>query len=149
MEKPKYSLDLYSDQILSLAADIPLMDRLVSSDVTIKKRSQLCGSVVTIDVNMKERIVTHYSHDIKACALGQASASILATDIVGKTGDQIIEVRDAVFKMLNGSLYSLEIFPKYQVLLPAREFKNRHESIMLSLDATVEAIKKINANYDQ
>ena len=149
MEKPKYSLDLYSDQILSLAAGIPLMERLTPSDMTITKRSQLCGSMVTVDVNMIQKIITDYSHDIKACALGQASASILATDIVGKTASQITEVRDAVFKMLNGSLYSLKIFPQYQVLLPAREFKNRHESIMLSLDAAVEAIKKINANYDQ
>ena len=148
MEKSKYSLDLYSDQILSLAAGIPLMERLTPSDMTITKRSQLCGSMVTVDVNMIQKIITDYSHDIKACALGQASASILATDIVGKTASQITEVRDAVFKMLNGSLYSLKIFPQYQVLLPAREFKNRHESIMLCLDAAVEAINAINANYD-
>ena len=144
MEKPKDLFELYSNQILSLAADIPLLERLNAPDATISNRTKLCGSVITIDLNMSNNIIMGYAHEVKACALGQASASILAKGIVGKTGKQIIKVRDAVFKMLNGSSYSLSIFPQYQILTPASEFKNRHESIMLSLDATVQAIRKIN-----
>ena len=144
MEKPKDLFELYSNKILSLAADIPLLDRLNSPDATISNRTLLCGSVITIDLNMDNNIISDYAHEVKACALGQASASILAKDIVGKTGKQIINVRDAVFQMLNGSNYSLDIFPQYHVLTPATEFKNRHESIMLSLDAVVQAIRKIN-----
>ena len=143
MEKPKDLFELYSNQILTLAADIPLLERLNSPDVTITNRTPLCGSLVTIDLKMSNNTIVDYAHDVKACALGQASTSILAQGIVGKTSDQIIDVRNAVFKMLNGSIYTLEIFPQYQVLSPAKEFKNRHASIMLPLDATVKAIKKI------
>ena len=143
MEKPKDLFELYSNQILLLAADIPLLERLNSPDATISNRTKLCGSVITIDLTMNNNVIMGYAHEVKACALGQASASILAKDIVGKTGEQIIKVRDAVIQMLNGVNYSLEIFPQYQVLTPASEFKNRHESIMLALDATVQAIRQI------
>ena len=147
MEKPKDLFELYSNQILSLAADIPLLERLNSPDATISNRTKLCGSVVTIDLTMNNNVIMDYAHEVKACALGQASASILAKDIIGKTGEQIIKVRGAVLQMLNGANYSLEIFPQYQVLTPASEFKNRHESIMLALDATVQAIRQIKANF--
>ncbi|MDG2451078.1 MAG: iron-sulfur cluster assembly scaffold protein [Saprospiraceae bacterium] len=143
MEKSKDSFELYSDQILSMAADIPLMERLIRPDITVTKRSMLCGSIVTIDLVMKSGIITAYSHDVRACALGQASASILAKDIIGKTGCQIVTVRNSVVQMLSGSLYSPNIFPDYQVLSPASQFKNRHESILLTLNATVEAIETI------
>ena len=143
MEKSKASFDLYSDQILTLAGNIPLMERLSSPGITITKRSKLCGSTVIVDLSMERGIISAYSHDVKACALGQASASILAKDIIGKTETQIIAVRNSVIKMLNGSTYSQDIFLDYQFLYPANQFKNRHESIMLVLDATVEAIEKI------
>ena len=140
MEKTKDLFELYSNQILKLAADIPILERLNSPDVTINNRTKLCG---TIDLNMNNGIIIGYAHEVKACALGQASASILAKDIVGKTGKEVIKVREAVFKMLDGSSYSLDIFPEYQILSSAAEFKNRHDSILLSLDAAVQAIKKI------
>ena len=143
MEKPKDSLDLYSNQILTLAGNIPLLERLSSPDITIAKRSKLCGSSVMIDLSMENGKISSYSHEVKACALGQASASILAKDIIGKTESQIIAVRNSVIKMLDGSNYSQDIFPDYQFLSPASQFKNRHESIMLVLDATVEGIKNI------
>ena len=146
MEKPKDLFELYSNQILSLAADLPLLERLNTPDATISSQTKLCGSIITIDLNVNNNIIMDYSHEVKACALGQASASILAKDIVGKTGEQIISVRDAVFQMLNGSNYELDIFPQYQILTPASEFKNRHDSIMLSLDAVVQAIKSIRHN---
>ena len=143
MEKTKDLFELYSNQILKLAADIPILERLNSPDVTINNRTKLCGSLITIDLNLNNGIIIGYAHEVKACALGQASASILAKDIVGKTGKEVIKVREAVFKMLDGSSYSLDIFPEYQILSSAAEFKNRHDSILLSLDAAVQAIKKI------
>ena len=145
MEKSKASLELYSDQILTLAGNIPLLERLSSPDITIKKKSKLCGSMVIVDLSMESDIISAYSHDVKACALGQASASILAKDIIGKTETQIVAVRNSVIKMLNGSNYSQDIFLDYRFLCPASQFKNRHDSIMLVLDATVEAINKIIA----
>ena len=143
MEKSKDSFELYSHQILTLAGNIPLLERLPLPDITITKRSKLCGSMVIIDLSMENGRVSSYSHDVRACALGQASASILAKDIIGKTEEQITAVRNSVIKMLNGSTYSQDIFLDYQVLSPASQFKNRHDSIMLVLDATVEALKKI------
>ncbi len=143
MEKSKDSIELYSNQILSLAANIPLTERLLSPDITVTKRSRLCGSTVTIDLIMKNEIIVDYAHEIKACALGQASASILAKDILGKTSTQIIKARNSVVQMLNNVNYSHDIFSDYEVLLPASQFKNRHDSILLPLDATVEGIDKI------
>ena len=143
MENPKDSFELYSDQILLLAGNIPLMDRLESPDFTITRRSKLCGSLVTIDLTMANEVITSYSHEVKACVLGQASAAILAKDVIGKTGREIITVRNAVVTMLNGSKYHPDIFADYKFLSPARQFKNRHDSILLSLNATVDAINNI------
>ena len=84
-----------------------------------------------------------YGHEVKACVLGQASAAILAKDVIGKTGREIITVRNAVVTMLNGSKYHPDIFGDYKFLSPARQFKNRHDSILLSLNATVDAINNI------
>lgn len=143
MENPKDSFELYSDQILLLAGNIPLMDRLESPDFTITRRSKLCGSLVTIDLTMANEVITSYGHEVKACVLGQASAAILAKDVIGKTGREIITVRNAVVTMLNGSKYHPDIFADYKFLSPARQFKNRHDSILLSLNATVDAINNI------
>ena len=143
MENPKDSFELYSDQILLLAGNIPLMDRLESPDFTITRRSKLCGSLVTIDLTMANEVITSYAHEVKACVLGQASAAILAKDVIGKTGREIITVRNAVVTMLNGSKYHPDIFADYKFLSPARQFKNRHDSILLSLNATVDAIDNI------
>ena len=144
MENPKDSFELYSDQILLLAGNIPLMDRLESPDFTITRRSKLCGSLVTIDLTMANEVITSYGHEVKACVLGQASAAILAKDVIGKTGQEIITVRNAVVTMLNGSKYHLDTFLDYKFLSPASQFKNRHDSILLSLNATVDAINTIS-----
>ena len=70
-------IKLYSARILALAADIPNLDRLENPDVTVKKRSPLCGSTVTVDVRMQDGKVAEFGQDVKACALGQASASVV------------------------------------------------------------------------
>ncbi|MBL4807463.1 MAG: iron-sulfur cluster assembly scaffold protein [Rhodobacteraceae bacterium] len=135
-------IKLYSARILALAADIPLTDRLKNPNKSVNKRSPLCGSTVTVDVNSDNGVVTGYGQDVKACALGQASASILAANVVGRSISEIQTVRDQVLAMLkNDGPVPDAPFDGYEVLLPAREYKNRHSSIMLALEATLEALQ--------
>ena len=142
-------IKLYSGRILELAADIPLTNRLDSPDATVKKRSPLCGSTVTVDVALKEGRVSEFGQDVKACALGQASASILARHVIGRTRAEIETARDQLRSMLteNGPVPDTP-FSDYEVLEPAREFRNRHASIMLALDATAEAVSEAEARAD-
>lgn len=139
-------IKLYSGKILSLAGDIPLTDRLEAPQVTVKKRSPLCGSTVTVDLVMEEGRVAQFGQDVKACALGQASASIVGAHVIGRTADEITKARDELKAMLTaeGPVPSAP-FEDYEVLLPARDFRNRHASIMLALEATAEAMEQAAA----
>lgn len=134
-------IKLYSGRILELAADIPLANRLDAPDATIKKRSPLCGSTVTVDVSLDNGRIAKFGQDVKACALGQASAAVLAENVIGRDRSEIETARDQLRAMLmeNGPVPDAP-FDGYEVLLPARDFRNRHASIMLALDATAEAI---------
>ncbi|MCB1333414.1 MAG: iron-sulfur cluster assembly scaffold protein [Roseivivax sp.] len=133
-------IKLYSTRILALAADIPHQERLAHPDATVKKRSPLCGSTVTVDVVMKDGRVAEYAQDVKACALGQAAASVVGSAIVGCTHQQIVEARDALKAMLkSGGPTPPAPFDGLEVLRPAADYKNRHASILLSLDAAAEA----------
>lgn len=132
---------LYQGRILELAANIPLTDRLDTAQASVKKRSPLCGSTVTVEVVLQNGVMSGFGQNVKACALGQASASILGGAVIGASYDQIKQARDQLFAMLteNGPTPDAP-FEEYAVLEPARDFKNRHASIMLALDATVEAM---------
>lgn len=133
-------IKLYSGQILSLAADIPHLDRLEDPTATVKKRSPLCGSTITVDVRMEDGKVAGFGHDVKACALGQAAASVVGANIIGRTNDEVLLARDQLKAMLKeGGPAPDAPFADLKVLLPARDYKNRHASIMLSLDALAEA----------
>ena len=134
-------IKLYSGRILELAADIPLAERLSAPQASVKKRSPLCGSTVTVDVSVENGRIVAFGQDVKACALGQASASVLASNVIGRSGAEIELARDQLFAMLkqNGPVPTPP-FGDFEVLLPAREFKNRHASIMLALEATAEAV---------
>ena len=136
-------MKLYSGRILALAAAIPLTDRLENPGATVRKRSPLCGSTVEVDVTMKDGIVTGFGQDVKACALGQTAASVLGAHVLGLGRDQIAIARDQLFAMLkdNGPV-PMAPFDDLEVLLPARDYTNRHASIMLALEATLEAIDK-------
>ncbi|MDG2259150.1 MAG: iron-sulfur cluster assembly scaffold protein [Paracoccaceae bacterium] len=137
-------LKLYSSRILALAAEMPKTDRLDAPMATVKKRAPLCGSTVTVDLSIKDGIITAYGQDVKACALGQAAASVVGSAIVGCSTDQVISARDGLKAMLKANAAPPQApFDGLEVLIPAREFKNRHDSIMLSLNASVEAIKEI------
>ena len=139
-------INLYSARILGLAADIPHTDRLHAPQASAKKRSPLCGSTVTVDVNLFENTVSAYAQDVKACALGQAAASVVGAAILGTTTDQIRRARDELYAMLksDGPVPSAP-FNGLEVLRPAKEYKNRHASILLALDATLAAIDDIQA----
>ena len=134
-------IKLYSGRILELAADIPLTDPLQVPQASVKKRSPQCGSTVAVGISMQDGRISEFGQDVKACALGQASASILAANVIGRTKAEIVEARAQLIDMLkhDGPIPTAP-FEEFEVLIPAREFKNRHASILLALDATVEAM---------
>lgn len=134
-------IKLYSGKILELAADIPHHARLNAPGATVKKRSPLCGSTVTVDVTLEDGRVAAYGQDIKACALGQAAASVVGSAILGTTPDQITQARDELRAMLkeDGPTPSAP-FDGLEVLRPAVAFKNRHASILLTLEAATDAV---------
>lgn len=136
-------IKLYSSRILALAADIPHHERLANPDATVKRRSPLCGSTVTVDVNVTNGMITGFGQDVKACALGQASASVIGAAAIGSTRHQIETARDQLRAMLKDSGPVPDApFDGLEVLIPARDFKNRHASILLVIEATAEAMEK-------
>ena len=136
-------IKLYSGRILALAADIPHLERLENPDATVKKRSPLCGSTVTVDVKVQDGRVSDYGQDVKACALGQASASVVGSAIIGTTRTQIETARDQLSAMLKKDGPAPDApFDGLEVLIPARDYKNRHASILLALDAVTEAMEQ-------
>ena len=136
-------IKLYSSRILALAADIPHLGRLDAPDASVKRRSPLCGSTVTVDLIMKDGKVAEFAQDVKACALGQASAAVVGGAIIGSTRAQIEAARDALKAMLKEDAPAPEApFDGLEVLRPARDYKNRHASILLTLEAACEAAEK-------
>lgn len=139
-------IKLYSQKILALAADIPLTDRLEHPQATSKVRSPLCGSTVTVDMTVKDGIVTGYGQNVKACALGQAAASVVGKNIVGCRRQEIALAQSQLQSMLvdDGGPPDAP-FDDMQVLQPAKDYKNRHASIMLALDASLQAFDACHA----
>ena len=139
--------DIYNKRILELAAEIPRLGRLATPDATAKAHSKLCGSTVTVDLKMDGDVVTDFAHDVKACALGQASSSIMARHVVGSTAGELRELRETVRRMLkdNGAPPQDGKWADIAVLEPVRDFKARHASTMLTFDAVVDAIGQVEA----
>ncbi len=134
-------IKLYSTRILALAADMPHTTRLPAPDATVKRRSPLCGSTVTIDIKVTDGRISDYAHDVKACALGQAAAAVVGHAILGCTRMQV----DLALSELKAMLKSdgptpTAPFDGLEVLRPARDYKNRHASILLALEATSQAM---------
>ncbi|WP_296764665.1 iron-sulfur cluster assembly scaffold protein [Sediminimonas sp.] len=135
-------IKLYSQRILALAADIPHTERLEAPDATVRRRAPLCGSTVTVDVAMDGDRLADLGMDVKACALGQASAAVAGAAAIGCTRAQIEAARDALKAMLkNDGPTPPAPFDGLEVLRPARDYKNRHASIMLTLEALAEAME--------
>jgi NifU-like protein involved in Fe-S cluster formation len=134
-------IQLYSGRILGLAVNIPHVGRLTAPDGTARRRSPLCGSTVTIDVTVAQGRISGFAQDVKACALGQAAASVLGAAAIGRTKAELETARDALRDMLRAAgPVPAAPFDDYEALLPAREYKNRHASIMLALEAAVDAM---------
>ncbi|GAA6207367.1 iron-sulfur cluster assembly scaffold protein [Cognatishimia sp. WU-CL00825] len=133
-------IKLYSGQILALASDMPHAARLEAPDASSKKRAPLCGSTITVDVSVTDGKITDFGQDVKACALGQAAASVVGANIIGRSRAEVETARDDLKAMLkqDGPTPTAP-FDGLEVLRPAREYKNRHASILLSLEATLDA----------
>ena len=141
-------IKLYSTRILALAAEIPHTDRLDSPDATVKKRSPLCGSTVTVDLSVEDGRVSAFGQEVKACALGQAAASVVGNAILGCSRDQVLTARDSLRAMLKTGGPAPEApFDGLEVLRPAIDYKNRHASILLTLEASAEAMEKALAAH--
>jgi len=138
--------DIYNRRILELAGEIPRLGRLSDPDATATAHSKLCGSTVTVDVALRDGKVADFAQDVKACALGQASSSIMARNIVGSTPEELRELRDQMRRMLkeNGAPPAGK-WADCAVLEPVRDYKARHASTLLTFDAVVSALDKIGA----
>lgn len=140
-------IKLYSGKILALAADMPHTSPLSGADATARKRSPLCGSTVTVHLCTENGRISAFSQDVKACALGQAAASVVGANIIGRNRAEVEHARDQLLAMLKSSGPLPDApFDGLAVLAPAREYKNRHASIMLALEATLEAMKSLETS---
>ncbi|MFN4101830.1 MAG: iron-sulfur cluster assembly scaffold protein [Pararhodobacter sp.] len=136
-------IKLYSTRILALTAEIPHLGRLDSPQASVKKRSPLCGSTVTVDLDLQDGRVSRFAQEVKACALGQASAAVLGAAIIGRSADELDATARALEAMLKAQgPVPAAPFDGFEALLPAREFKNRHASILLSVQAAAEAARQ-------
>ena len=138
--------DIYNTKILELAGNIPRIGRLADPDASARAHSRLCGSTVTVDVKMADGRVSDFAHDVKACALGQASSSIMARNVIGTTSDELRQLRETMQKMLkeNGAPPDGR-WSDLKYLEPVRDYRARHASTMLTFDAVVDAVNQIEA----
>ena len=142
-------IKLYSSRILALATELSAPSRLKKPDATAKKRSPLCGSAVTVDITIENGKIADFAQDVKACALGQAAASVLGKAALGRSLNELLKTREALQKMLEFDGPAPKApFDEMEVLRPAKDFKNRHASIMLSIEAVIEAMQKVSPQKD-
>jgi len=138
--------DVYNARILALAAEIPRLGRLAAPQASARAHSRLCGSTVTVDLVLDGDTVVDFAHEVRACALGQASSSLMARHVIGATADELRAVREAMWRMLREDGPPPEgRWDDFKVLEPVREYKARHASTMLTFDAVVDAIGQIEA----
>jgi NifU-like protein involved in Fe-S cluster formation len=138
--------EVYNNRILELAGNIPRLGRLAQPDASATAHSKLCGSTVTVDLKMDGPVVTDFAHEVKACALGQASSSIMARNVIGANASELRSLRETVRRMLkeNGTAPQGK-WADIAVLEPVRDYKARHASTLLTFDAVVSAIDQIEA----
>ncbi len=136
--------DIYNQRILELAGNIPRLGRLPAPQATSRQHSKLCGSTVTVDVTLADGRVADYAQDVKACALGQAAASIVGRHVVGATPAELRAVRDRVKAMLKENGAPPEgTWADAAVLKPVRDFRARHASTLLAFEAAAAAATEI------
>ena len=133
--------DLYNSRILELAGNIPRLGRLEAPDASATAHSKLCGSTVTVDLVVEDGRVADFAHEVRACALGQASSAIMAQHIVGSRTAELRVLRDTMRRMLKESGPAPDgLWADCAVLEPIRDYKARHASTLLTFDAVVDAL---------
>ncbi len=140
-------IKLYSGRILALAADIPHTGRLEAPMASARRRSPLCGSTVTVDLDVTDGHITRFGQEVKACALGQASAAVLGAQAMGRSRADLETALTQLRAMLKeDGAPPAAPFEALEVLVPARDYKNRHASILLAFEAAVEAMAAAEAS---
>ncbi len=138
--------DLYSQKILEIAANQPTPGRLAAPDASVRKVSRVCGSSIEVDIAVSGGLITGYGHKIAACALGQTSAAIVATNVVGTPVDEFRALRQQMTAMLKADgAPPTGRWSDLAYLEPVRDYAPRHTSTLLVFDAIVEALDKIEA----
>lgn len=135
---------LYNTRILRLAASIPHHERLANPQATIVKVSPICGSRVTVDLDLSQGRVIHFGQEVRACALGQAAASLVAHGVLGSTPEMLTRLRDTMRAFLAGepvnwATYEKGSWAELELFTPALPHRSRHGSILLAFEATAEA----------
>ncbi|MBB4076919.1 NifU-like protein involved in Fe-S cluster formation [Bartonella fuyuanensis] len=135
---------IYNDKILEYAAHISRIGRLNKPDATSRKHAHLCGSTITVDLKVENGIIIDFAHEIYACVLGQAAASLLASHIIGQTTQDLKILREVIHQMLtqDGSPPQAP-FEDFSCLQPIKSYKMRHAATLLPFDATIDCIQKI------
>ncbi|MEP7455372.1 iron-sulfur cluster assembly scaffold protein [Phyllobacterium sp. SB3] len=137
--------DVYNTRILEFAGNIQRLGRLDAPDASAKAHSKLCGSTVIVDLKVENGVVSDFAHDVKACALGQASSSIMARHVVGATPEELRALRLTMLRMLKENGAPPEgRFEELKFLEPVRDYKARHNSTMLTFDAVVDCLDQID-----
>lgn len=142
--------DIYNSKILELAGNIPRAGRLEDADATSEKHSKLCGSRVRVYLKLRDGVVTDFAHEVRACALGQASSSVMGSQVVGATPFEIRQAREDMLAMLKADGEGPSgRFQDMRYLKPVKDYKARHASTMLTFDAVVDALDQIAAKTPQ
>ena len=137
---------IYNERILGLAANIPRLGRLAAPDASAKAHSKLCGSTVVVDIKVEDGRIVDFAHDVKACALGQASSSLMAAHAIGASLAELEDLKAAMLAMLKaGGPPPSGKWAEFAVLEPVKDYKARHASTMLTFEATVDALRQVAA----
>ncbi len=136
--------EIYNKRILEFAGNIERLGKLDAPDAVSTAHSKLCGSTVTVYLKMADGVISDFSHEVKACALGQASSSVMARNIVGATADELKSVREVMYAMLKKAGPAPEgRFEDLKYFEPVREYRARHASTLLTFDAVADCIRQI------
>jgi NifU-like protein involved in Fe-S cluster formation len=142
--------DIYNTKILEFAGNISRAGTLPDADATSEKHSKLCGSKVRVYLKVRDGTVTEFAHEVRACALGQASSSVMARQVVGATAAEIRQARQDMLAMLTaGGEGPSGRFEDMRYLKPVKDYKARHASTMLTFDAVVDSLDQIEAKTSQ
>lgn len=142
--------DIYSERLLDLAAEVPHSDRLAAPDGTATAHSKLCGSTVSVDLQLDGDVITGFGQTVKACLLGQASASIVGREIIGATTEEIARVGVIMRAMLKqDGPPPTGRWADLALLEPVRAYKSRHASTLLIFEAIDKAVAAARANADE